>query len=238
MAIQGIILEIRAGVGGAEAALFVQELLRMYSRFAIRQGWQSEVMHLAPSGNGLREAVFCIRGEEVFTKLAGEGGVHCLQRTSPTDKRGRVHTSTASVAVLREISSKQLPLRDSDLSIQTTRSGGSGGQNVNKTETSVRITHLPSGETVKCEDERSQLRNKERALTILRARIAAHAVTKAKGLRQDDRRAQIQGANRAERMRTYDLPEDLVLDRKRNVKLRGARRVLNGQLEALVTGCE
>lgn len=231
----GAIIEIRAGVGGREAALFAAELAQMYTRYAQRRGWAVETIERSESPDGgLREVVLRIRSGEAHAVLAPEAGVHCIQRVSPTDRRRRVHTSTATVAVLREPSPAELTLRPEDLWVETMRARGHGGQGVNTTDSAVRVTHLPTGVTAACQDERSQQQNRETALAVLRTRVLEQRAATADQERHAERRRQVQGGERAERRRTYDMPEDRIIDRATGRKIRRVQRVLDGDLDLLL----
>lgn len=229
---ESVVLEIRAGVGGEEAALWADDLFGMYAKFAQRKGWGFDVVSASWRGNGLREAVAIVKGRGLSV-LANESGVHRIQRVSVTEKRGRVHTSAASVAVLPVAESAEIVVAERDIRINTYRGTGAGGQHRNKTDSAVRITHAPSGIVVTCEDERSQTTNKERAMVVLRARLWQAQQERDAATRSRDRRQQIGLADRSEKMRTYDLPEGVVIDHRTGRRIPRVKDVLKGRLELL-----
>jgi peptide chain release factor 1 len=228
-------IEIRAGTGGEEAALFAAELFRMYSRFAENQGWRVELMSSSPTGiGGLKEAIMLVEGRGAFSRLKYESGVHRVQRVPQTEASGRIHTSTVTVAVLPEADEVEVAVDAKDLRIDTFCASGPGGQGVNTTYSAVRITHLPTGLVVSCQDERSQLKNKAKALRILRSRLL-----EAEQSRQDaeiarDRRAQVGTGERSEKIRTYNFPQNRVTDHRVGLTLHSLDQVLNGDIEDLV----
>jgi peptide chain release factor 1 len=238
---RNVILEIRAGTGGDEAALFAGDLFRMYERFAARQGWTTEV--IASSGGskgGFKEIVAEIKGRGAFAKLKFESGVHRVQRVPDTEAQGRIHTSAATVAVLPEVEDVDIEIRDDDLKIDTMRSGGAGGQHVNKTESAIRITHLPSGIVVLVQQERSQHKNRAQAMTMLRAKLYDAERTKRDAERAAARRGQIGSGDRSERIRTYNFPQGRVTDHRINLTLYNLPKVIEGEalgeiIDALVT---
>lgn len=233
--IQGIILEIRAGTGGEEAALFAGDLARMYERFSNRRGWKFAVLdYNKTSLRGYKSFVAELRGEKVFEALKNESGVHRVQRIPATEKSGRIHTSTASVAVLPIVEPKEVQIKDNDLEITFSRAGGPGGQNVNKVETAVRILHKPTGIVVSSREERSQYANRERAMEILRAKLFEIAQQKESGSVTALRREQIGSAERAEKIRTYNFPEDRITDHRLNKKWHNIERILDGNLEPII----
>lgn len=224
------ILEIRAGTGGDEAALFAYDLLDMYRRYAADHGWRFEVMEMAESDlGGIKQAVVTVSGQAVFARLKYESGVHRVQRVPATEASGRIHTSAATVAVLPEAEEVDLDIKDTDLRIDVMRSGGAGGQHVNKTESAVRITHIPSGIVVVQQDEKSQHKNKDRAMKILRARLYDMERQKLDDARAADRREQVGSGDRSERIRTYNFPQGRVTDHRINLTLYKLDRVITGE---------
>ena len=222
---QGVILEIRAGTGGQEALLFAKDLAHMYTRYAARQNWKVFKID---------DLVFEIKGPDVYKKLKNESGVHRVQRVPVTEKNNRIHTSTASVAVLPIVEPKDVNLKESDLEITFSRAGGPGGQNVNKVETAVRILHKPTGIVVSSREERSQHANRERALEILRAKLYEMEQQKLTGSLVELRRGQIGNAERAEKIRTYNFPEDRITDHRINKKFHNIEKILEGDLEPII----
>ncbi|MBK8098258.1 MAG: peptide chain release factor 1 [Planctomycetes bacterium] len=228
------IVEIRAGTGGEEAALFARDLADIYQRYAGRMGWTVEVMHSSEAEQGgFKELVFALRGENVFHYLQFESGGHRVQRVPETEAKGRVHTSAATVAVLPEVEDVEVQIDDKDLRVDTYRSSGAGGQHVNKTESAVRITHIPTGTVVACQDERSQHKNKARAMKMLRARIYEERRRQADAARAAERKEQVGSGDRSERIRTYNFPQDRLTDHRihRNFSL---SQVIEGRLEPVV----
>lgn len=235
------ILEIRAGTGGDEAALFAADLLRMYKGYALLRGWRFEVYELSESDlGGLRDAVVGIEGEHVFSSLKFESGVHRVQRVPDTEASGRIHTSAATVAVLPEAEDVDLDVNESELRIEVFRAGGAGGQHVNKTESAVRITHIPTGTVVVMQDEKSQHKNKAKAMKILKSRILDGQRQKLHDARAADRKSQVGSGDRSERIRTYNFPQGRVTDHRINLTLYAIDRVMTGDdlgkiIDALVT---
>src|SRR5271165_6743671 len=227
---RNVILEIRAGTGGDEAALFAGDLFRMYERYAAKQGWKVEVANASdgPMG-GYKEIVAEIRGRGAFAKLKFESGVHRVQRVPDTEGSGRIHTSTATVAVLPEAEDLDLAINEADLRVDTMRAGGAGGQHVNKTESAVRITHIPSGIVVMMQEERSQHRNKAKAMDILRSRLFDLERGRLDDARAADRRAQVGSGDRSERIRTYNFPQGRVSDHRINLTLYKIDKVMEGE---------
>lgn len=230
-----VIVEIRAGTGGEEATLFAADLFRMYSRYAQAKGWQVEIMDSSRSEiAGFKEIVFEIEGKGAFSRLKYERGVHRVQRVPVTEASERIHTSTATIAVLPKAEEIEVNINPDDLKIELFRSGGAGGQNVNKVTTAVRITHLPSGIVATCQDERSQLKNKTKAMAVLRARLFDKEQQQQQEKVTHERRAQIGTAERAEKIRTYNFPQDRVTDHRINLSLHNLPNILDGQLDYLI----
>ncbi|MBF0249646.1 MAG: peptide chain release factor 1 [Alphaproteobacteria bacterium] len=229
------ILEVRAGTGGEEAALFAAELMRMYQRFAELQGWKFELMEVNETGiGGYKEAVANITGRNVFAKLKYESGVHRVQRVPETESGGRIHTSAATVAVLPEVEDVDVEIRPEDLRIDTYRSQGAGGQHVNTTDSAVRIVHNPTGIVVQCQDGRSQHKNKEKAMTMLRAKLYDTQRQEQERARAQSRKGQVGSGDRSERIRTYNFPQGRVTDHRINLTLHKLERVMEGDLADLV----
>ena len=229
------ILEVRAGTGGDEAGLFAAELMRMYQRFADIQGWKFELMEANETGiGGYKEAIATITGRGVFAKLKYESGVHRVQRVPATESGGRIHTSAATVAVLPEAEDVDIQVRTEDLRIDTYRSQGAGGQHVNTTDSAVRIVHLPSGIVVQCQDGRSQHKNKEKAMTMLRAKLYDHQRQELDRERAASRKGQVGSGDRSERIRTYNFPQGRVTDHRINLTLHKLDRVMEGELNELI----
>jgi peptide chain release factor 1 len=238
---RNVILEIRAGTGGDEASLFAGDLFRMYERYAAKQGWKVELIsESAGTMGGFKEVVAEIRGRGAFAKLKFESGVHRVQRVPDTENSGRIHTSTATVAVLPEAEEVDIDINESDLKIDTLRSSGAGGQHVNKTESAVRITHIPSGIVVTMQEDRSQHRNRAKALAVLRSRLYDHEQQKINSARAAERRGQVGSGDRSERIRTYNFPQGRVSDHRINLTLYKLPQVIEGEalheiIDALVT---
>jgi peptide chain release factor 1 len=227
-----VLLEIRAGAGGDEASLFAQDLYRMYSRVAEKKGWKIEVLSTSMSPiKGLKEIIVNIRGERVYSQLKFESGVHRVQRVPQTEASGRIHTSTVTVAVLPEADDVDIKLDPNDLRIEAFGASGPGGQNVNRNYTAIRVTHGPSGLVVSCQDEKSQHRNKEKALKILRSRLLAIAQREQQAQISKDRKSQVGTGERSEKIRTYNFPQSRVTDHRLNLTIHQLESVLDGELE-------
>jgi peptide chain release factor 1 len=232
---KNIIMEIRAGTGGDEAAIFAADLFRMYSRYAQTKKWNVDVISSSESvGGGLKEIILEISGKGVYSRLKYERGVHRVQRVPVTEASGRIHTSTATVAVLPEAEEVDLSIDPNDLRIDIFHSGGAGGQNVNKVATAVRITHLPTGMVVVCQDERSQLRNRQKAMAVLRARLLDIEQSKQEQEMSSMRRSQVGTAERSEKIRTYNFPQDRISDHRIGLNLHNLPRIMEGELDTLI----
>lgn len=235
------ILEIRAGTGGDEAALFAGDLFRMYERYAAKQGWKTEILSISEgTKGGFKEIVAEVSGRGVFAKLKFESGVHRVQRVPDTEASGRIHTSAATVAVLPEVEDVDIHINEADLKIDTMRAQGAGGQHVNKTESAIRITHMPSGIVVFVQEERSQHKNKAKAMTMLRAKLYDAEKTKRDSARAAERRGQVGSGDRSERIRTYNFPQGRVTDHRINLTLHKLPQIIEGEaldevIDALVT---
>ncbi len=231
-----LIVEIRAGTGGDEAALFARDLFNMYQRYADRSGWKFETLEIAPTElGGFREASFGISGEGAFRRLQFESGGHRVQRVPATETQGRIHTSAATVAVLPEPEEVEIEIRTEDLQIDVMRSGGPGGQHQNKTESGVRITHLPSGLVINCRDERSQHKNKTKAMRILRGRLYDQIREQNREQRDTQRRSLIGSGDRSQRIRTYNFPQNRMTDHRINLSLYCLDRIMLGELDELTS---
>ena len=229
------VLEVRAGTGGDEAALFAGELFRMYSRFAERRGWKIEVISLSEgSSGGYKEAVFVVRGENAFGDLRYESGVHRVQRVPATETQGRIHTSAATVAVLPEAEEVDVQIHPNDLKIDVYRSSGPGGQSVNTTDSAVRITHLPSGLVVTCQDEKSQHKNKDKAMGVLRSRLLDATLAAQEAERARDRKLQVGTGDRSAKIRTYNFPQSRITDHRIGFTTHALQQTLDGDLEEMV----
>jgi peptide chain release factor 1 len=232
-----IIMEIRAGAGGDEASLFATDLFRMYTRYAQSKGWEIDIVNSTESGvGGFKEIIFEIKGKGAFSHLKYERGVHRVQRVPTTESLGRIHTSTATVAVLPQADEVELAINPNDLKIDFYHSRGAGGQNVNKVATAVRITHLPTGIVSTCQDERSQLRNRKKAMSVLRARLLDLERRKQEEEITKERRLQVGTGERAEKIRTYNFSQDRVTDHRIGLTIHNLPRILNGELDELIDG--
>jgi peptide chain release factor 1 len=230
-----LIMEIRAGTGGEEAALFARDLFDMYQRYAAAQGWKVEVLEFSPSDmGGVREVTMSIAGDGAFRHLQFESGGHRVQRVPETETQGRVHTSLATVAVLPEATEVEVDIKDEDLQIDTMRAGGPGGQKVNKTESAIRITHIPTGIVVKCQDEKSQHKNKARAMRVLRSRLLEKFQQEQHDARASQRKLQVGSGDRSERIRTYNFPQNRLTDHRINLTLYKLDQTVQGSLDELV----
>ncbi|MBL7126947.1 MAG: peptide chain release factor 1 [Dehalococcoidales bacterium] len=230
-----IIVEVRAGAGGEEAGLFAADLFRMYSRYAQLKGWRIDVISVNESGiGGIREIIFEVKGRGAYSRLKYESGVHRVQRVPTTESSGRIHTSTATVAVLPKAEEVDIEVDPDDLKVDIFHSGGAGGQNVNKVATAVRMTHLPTGMVVVCQDERSQLQNKLRAMSVLRSRLLDTERRKQEEKITSQRRLQVGTGDRAEKIRTYNFPQDRISDHRINLTVRNLPRILEGELDELI----
>lgn len=229
------ILEIRAGTGGEEAALFAADLFRMYTRYAEIKGWKTEVMSESPSDTGGYKEVIClISGDKVYSHLKYEAGTHRVQRVPATEAQGRIHTSAATVAVMPEAEEVDVDIRPDDLRIDVYRASGAGGQHVNKTESAVRITHIPTGTVVTCQDEKSQHKNKARAMKVLASRILAAERERQNSELSADRKAQVGSGDRSERIRTYNFPQGRCTDHRVNLTLYSLDKIMAGEIEPLI----
>jgi peptide chain release factor 1 len=231
-----LFLEVRAGAGGDEAAIFAGDVFRMYARYAERQGWHVEILSEHPGEHGgYKEIVARVEGKGAFSRLKFESGVHCVKRVPATESQGRVHTSTATVAVLPELDDIQdVEIAPSDLKIDTFRASGAGGQHVNKTDSAIRITHLPSGIVVECQDERSQHKNRARAMSLLKARLLDEAQSKQVAEQAESRRLQVGSGDRSQRIRTYRYKDNLVTDHRIGLDLYRLPEIMQGDLDELI----
>ncbi|MCH8207102.1 MAG: peptide chain release factor 1, partial [Chloroflexi bacterium] len=234
---KNVILEIRAGIGGEEAGLFAADLFRMYTRYSQRKGWKTEVVDTSETGiGGIREVVFQVKGEGAYSRLKHESGTHRVQRVPATESSGRVHTSASTVAVLPEAEEVDVEVKSDDLQIDIFHSSGHGGQNVQKVATAVRITHIPTGIVAVCQDERSQLKNKEKAMSVLRSRLLAREIQRQRDEVSANRRSQVGSGDRSERVRTYNFPQNRVTDHRIALTNHNLEDVLDGDLDEFIDG--
>ena len=234
---KNVIVEIRGGAGGDEAALFAASLTRMYTMYAEARRWKIEMVSANETElGGYKEVSFMVEGEGAYSRLKYESGVHRVQRVPETETQGRIHTSTVTVAVLPEVEDVEVEINPADLQIDTYRAGGAGGQHVNKTESAIRITHLPTGVVVECQDERSQFKNKEKAMKVLRSRLYEQMLASQNEQIASDRRAQVGTGDRSERIRTYNYPQGRVTDHRIGLTLYKIEQILNGDLDEIIDG--
>ncbi|MEG8947857.1 peptide chain release factor 1 [Rosettibacter firmus] len=232
---KNVIIEIRAGTGGEEASLFAADLYRMYSRYAEKRGWKKELIDLNDTGlGGIKEVVFSLSGESVYGDMKYESGVHRVQRVPVTEASGRIHTSAASVVVLPEVEDIEIDIDPNDLRIDVYRSGGAGGQNVNKVETAIRITHIPTGIVVQCQDERSQLKNRQKAMKVLKARLYDLKMTEQMNEIAAQRKSMVRKGDRSDKIRTYNFPQNRVTDHRIGLTLYNLDSIMEGELDELI----
>lgn len=234
---KNVILEVRAGTGGEEAALFGNDLLRMYMRYAERQGWKTELMEMNDTGiGGIKEAVVMIKGKGAYSRLKYESGVHRVQRVPATESSGRIHTSAATVAVLPEVDDVEIQINPEDVRVDVYRSSGNGGQSVNTTDSAVRLTHIPTGLVVTCQDEKSQLKNKDKAFKVLRARLYDIQMQKQNDELAAERKSQVGSGDRSERIRTYNFPQGRISDHRIGLTIYKLDYFLDGDLDEVIDG--
>ena len=234
---KNVILEVRAGTGGDEAALFAQELLRMYMRYAERHGWKTELMDVNDTGiGGVKEAVVLIKGKGAYSRLKYESGVHRVQRVPETESAGRVHTSAATVAVLPEVDDVEVDLNPNDVRVDVYRASGNGGQCVNTTDSAVRLTHIPTGLVVTCQDEKSQIKNKEKAFKVLKSRLYDMMLAEQNKEISDARKSQVGSGDRSERIRTFNFPQGRVTEHRIGLTLYKLSAIMDGDLDEIIDG--
>ncbi len=232
---KNVILEVRAGAGGDEAGLFAAEMFRMYQRYADKQGWRVETLNISGNGiGGLKEVSALISGQKVYSKLKNEGGVHRVQRVPATETQGRIHTSTVTVAVLPEAEEVDIQINPADLRIDVMRASGSGGQSVNTTDSAVRIVHIPTGTEVKCQDEKSQHKNRDKAMKILRARLYEAEQAKVDAAHSAARRSMVGTGDRSERIRTYNFPQSRCTDHRIGLTVHNLTEIMEGQIDGVI----
>lgn len=233
---RSVIMEIRAGTGGEESSIFVADLFRMYNKYVQSQGWKLEMFNSHPTGiGGFKEVIFGVKGDGSYKKLKFEGGIHRVQRVPITEASGRIHTSAVTVAVLKEPEEVEIEILPEELKIDTFRASGPGGQHVNVTDSAIRITHLPTGLVVTCQDERSQHKNKAKAMRVLRAELLAQAETKARKEISQERKSQVGSGDRSEKIRTYNYPQNRVTDHRIGLSLYKLENIMEGDLEELIS---
>lgn len=232
---KNVILEIRAGTGGEEAALFGGDLLRMYGRYAERRGWAMEPMSMSETGlGGFKEAIVMISGDQVYSRMKFESGAHRVQRIPETEAQGRIHTSAATVAVMPEAEEVDVEINPNDIRVDVFRAGGHGGQGVNMTDSAVRITHMPSGLVVQCQDERSQLKNKEKAMKVLRSRLLEKTIEEQQSKYSQQRKSLVGSGDRSERIRTYNFPQNRMTDHRIGLTLHKLDMIVDGDLDEII----